>query len=169
MKLDFLSRQVDQLGFVVEDVEQTVQNYYERFGIGDWHFYTYQKPFVPYMTWRGNPGEYSMRVALSYFGKSRVELIQPLSGETVYKEFVERRGYGLQHLGIVVENIKQRMEEARAAGIEVIMEGAGFGPDGDGHYAYLDTEKEFGVMYELIERPKRRHPPEKIFMPSGGK
>ncbi len=38
------------------------------------------------------------------------------------------------------------------------MDGAGFGPDGDGHYAYLDTEDLISTTLELIERPKRRPP-----------
>ena len=45
------------------------------------------------------------------------------------------------------------------------MDGSGFGLDGDGHYAYLDTEATFGIMLELIERPKGRVAPEKIFPP----
>jgi hypothetical protein len=40
-----------------------------------------------------------------------------------------------------------------------------FGPDGDGHYAYLDTEKGLGTTLELIQRPNRRAPPEKICPP----
>ncbi len=43
------------------------------------------------------------------------------------------------------------------------MDGAGFGPDNDGHYAYLDTEDLVQTTFELIERPKRRNPPEKIY------
>ena len=38
-----------------------------------------------------------------------------------------------------------------------------FWTDGDGHFAYLDTEKQFDICYELIQRPKRRHPPIQIF------
>jgi hypothetical protein len=43
------------------------------------------------------------------------------------------------------------------------MDGAGFGRDGDGHYAYLDTEDQLGVTIELIERPQGRMPPEKVY------
>ena len=45
------------------------------------------------------------------------------------------------------------------------MDGAGFGVDGVGWYAYLDTEARLGVTLELIQRPKRRHPPERVFPP----
>jgi hypothetical protein len=47
----------------------------------------------------------------------------------------------------------------------MIMDGAGFGADGDGHYAYLDTEDLIGVTIELIERPKGRVEPEKTYPP----
>jgi hypothetical protein len=45
------------------------------------------------------------------------------------------------------------------------MDGAGFGLDGDGYYAYLDTEELVGTTIELIQRPRRRRPPEKIYPP----
>ena len=44
-------------------------------------------------------------------------------------------------------------------------DGAGFGPDDDGHYAYLDAEGLIGTTVELIERPKRRAPPERVYPP----
>ena len=44
-------------------------------------------------------------------------------------------------------------------------DGAGFGKDGDGHYAYLNTEEIIGTAIELIERPKERLEPEKIYPP----
>jgi hypothetical protein len=47
----------------------------------------------------------------------------------------------------------------------MIMDGAGFGLDGEGHYAYLDTEKEIGITLELIERPKSRLKPDRIYTP----
>ncbi len=59
--------------------------------------------------------------------------------------------------------MEKAIDEARKKGFEIIQEGSGFGPDGDGHYAYLNTEDIFGITYELIERPKRRHTPEKIY------
>jgi len=35
------------------------------------------------------------------------------------------------------------------------MDGGGFGPDGDGHTAYLDTEDGLGTTIELIQRSRR--------------
>ena len=164
-KLDFLDNGIAQIAFVVKDLDKTVENYYNYFGIGPWHFYTYGKPLVKRMSRKGQPSEYTMRVALSYFGPMRIELIEQVEGDTVYEEFIRDHGYGVHHLGILVENMQQALKKAEEAGFEMTMDGAGFGPDDDGHYAYLDTEEELGTTLELIERPKRRNPPEKIYPP----
>jgi hypothetical protein len=59
--------------------------------------------------------------------------------------------------------MEEAIAQAGAAGIKVLMEGAGFGLDGDGHFTYLDTESLLGITVELINRPKRRRTPEKTF------
>ncbi|MDX9984746.1 VOC family protein [Sphaerochaeta sp.] len=164
-KLTLLDSSIGQLGFVVENVDAMIQAYYENFGIGDWKVYTYGPQLLSLMTYKGEPTSYSSRIALGYFGSTRVELIQPLEGRTVYSDFIENHGYGLQHLGIYVQDMKSSLEIVKQQGISVLMEGGGFGLDGDGHYAYLDTEKTYGICYELIQRPLRRHEPESVYPP----
>jgi catechol 2,3-dioxygenase-like lactoylglutathione lyase family enzyme len=163
IKSKLLDQGVAQIGIIVQDLDSTVRRYHEVFGISPWHFYTYEKPLVKEMTYYGEPANYSMRLALSYFGPMRIELIEPGEGESIYHDFVKEHGYGIHHLGLLTENMNESIQEARSVGIEMIMDGAGFGLDGDGHYAYLDTEKDFGVTLELIERPKGRLKPEKIY------
>ncbi len=163
LPLPFLEKGVAQIAFVVQDLDRTVENYYRLFGVGPWHFYTYGKPLVPRMTRHGKPADYTMRIALSYFGDMRVELIEHIAGDTVYEEFIRRHGYGIQHLGVLVDDMEEAIAQARAAGIAMVQDGAGFGPDGDGHYAYLDTEALIGTTIELIERPKGRKTPEKVY------
>ncbi|MBN1248662.1 MAG: VOC family protein [Anaerolineae bacterium] len=161
--LPFLDGGVTQVAIVVPDIESAVEMYWGLFGIGPWHIYTYGRPLVKTMTYRGEPGDYKMRVALSYLGPTRIELIQPLSGANVYDDFIAAHGYGVHHFGVLVEDIDAALAAAGAAGIEMIMDGAGFGLDGDGHYAYLDTEDLIGITIELIERPKRRVAPERLY------
>jgi catechol 2,3-dioxygenase-like lactoylglutathione lyase family enzyme len=97
----------------------------------------------------------------------RIELIQPLSGETVYSDFIEEHGYGVHHFGLLVDDMESALDLAAKAGYEMIMDGSGFGLDGDGHYAYLDTEDALGVTLELIDRPERRFEPEAVYPPEG--
>lgn len=163
--IPFLKNGVAQVALIVQDIDKTVENYWRLFGIGPWHIYTYGKPLLKKMTYHGKPSEYKMRVALANIGPLRIELIEMLEGDTVYAEFVKKHGYGVHHFGILVEDIEAAMAQAKDAGWTVTMDGAGFGRDGDGYYAYLDTEDEIGVTLELDERPKGRMRPEKIYPP----
>jgi methylmalonyl-CoA epimerase len=164
--LPFLDAGVAQVAILVPDIDAAVATYRALFGIEPWHIYTYGKPLVKEMTYHGEPADYKMRVALSYLGPTRIELIQPLEGNNVYDDFIAEHGYGVHHFGVLVEDMEAALAEAEAAGIAMIMDGAGFGLDGDGHYAYLDTEDKIGVTIELIERPKGRVAPERIYPPS---
>jgi methylmalonyl-CoA/ethylmalonyl-CoA epimerase len=164
--LPFLSGGIAQVAQVVEDLESTVGQYWRLFGIGPWDFYTYRKPLLSRASYRGKAADYSMAIALSWMGSMRIELIQVLTGPTIHEEYVRKHGYGVQHLGILVEDMERALGQAGAAGIEMIMDGSGFGRDGDGWFAYLDTEDRLGVTLELVQRPKRRWPPEKVY-PAG--
>lgn len=165
ISLPFLQNGIAQIAFVVKDLDATVEQYYKLFGIGPWHFYTYEKPLVSHMTREGTPANYAMRVALSYFGTMRVELIEQKSGDTVYTDFIRDHGYGIHHLGVLVDDMEEAIHQAEQAGFHVTMDGAGFGLDGDGHYAYLNTEASIGTTIELICRPKGRRVPERIYPP----
>lgn len=165
LPLPFLKNGVAQVALIVKDLDEAMEQYWKLFGIGPWHVYTYGRPLVKRMTRHGQPGEYKMRVGLSWLGPMRIELIEMLEGDTIYAEFVKEHGYGLHHLGVVVDDMEAAIAEARAAGFEMTQDGAGFGLDGDGHYAYLDTEGKIGMTIELIQRPKRRVPPERIYPP----
>jgi hypothetical protein len=162
-RVPFPITNIAQICVIVPDLDQAVVNYWEIFGIGPWHFYTYGKPLVKRMTRRGRPCAYRMRVALANVGALRIELIEPLEGDTVYSEFVEKHGYGIHHVGVLIESMTEALHKAEKAGLEMTQDGAGFGPDDDGHYAYLATESLIGTTIELIERPRRRSPPEKVY------
>ena len=161
--LPFLEKGVAQVGFVVQDLDATVEHWVKMFGIGPWHFYTYGAPLVKRMSYHGRPVEYRMRLALANIGPLRIELIQPLEGDTVYADFVREHGYGVHHFGLLTDDMDASLAQAAEAGLAMTMDGSGFGKDGDGHYAYLDTEAALGTTLELICRPKGRVTPEKIY------
>jgi len=163
LPLPFLQQGVAQIALVVQDLDQTVENYWRLFGVGPWTFYTYARPLVKTMSYRGQHADYAMRLALAYAGDTRLELIEIQRGETVYGEHVREHGYGVHHWGVLVEDMADAIAQAEAAGIAMIQDGAGFGRDGDGHFAYLDTEALIGVTIELIQRPKGRAVPEKVY------
>ena len=163
--LPFLNDGIAQVAILVQDLDRTVENYWTMFGIGPWHFYTYGRPLVKEMSYHGQRADYKMRIALSQIGPLRFELIEAKEGDSIYQDFIREHGYGVHHLGVLVEDMTNALVQAQSAGLDMIQDGSGFGLDGDGHYAYLATEKQLGVTFELIQRPKSRIQPEKIYPP----
>ena len=164
-KLTILRSGINQVALVVEDLDKAVEHYWKTFGIGPWLFYTYGRPLLKEMTYHGKPTEYRMRLALAQLGPLNLELIEMVEGDTVYADFVSKHGYGVHHFGVKVENMQAALAAARKLGVEMVQDGCGFGVEGDGHFAYLDTEEKIGVMLELREAPRQRHPPDKVYPP----
>ena len=164
-ELSFLKNGIEQIAIIVEDLDKAVETYTNLLGLGPWAIFNYGKPLVKEAFYRGQPADFAQRVAFTSVGSLRIELIQTLKEPTIYADHVREHGYGLHHIGVLVEDMEACLEVAAAAGLEVTQEGTGFGLDGDGHYAYLGTEKVLGIALELIKVPARRDPPLSIYPP----
>lgn len=157
-------RSVDQVAVVVRDLEAAMQRYVEQLDIGPWDVYTYGPQLLHTMTFRGENRPYVMKLALAFVGDTMYELIESIEGPNIYEEFLNERGDGLHHLGYYVDNIDDAIAEMATKGYALLQSGRGFGVDGDGAYAYFDTERDLGCIVEAIERaaalpdPEYRYP-----------
>ena len=137
--------EIIQVGILVRDVEETARKLEKLIGIGPFQIL---EPEYRDLTFRGKPARFKIRIGLAKAGPIQVELMQPLSGETIYDEYAERKGYGLHHVAIRAENMEQSINDMKARGFDVIQSGNRPGVK----WAYLDTENETGVIFELIEK-----------------
>jgi methylmalonyl-CoA/ethylmalonyl-CoA epimerase len=153
---------IAQVGIVVRDLDRGVQAYRDLIGLSSWAVYTYGPGFVRDLTYLGRPRDYAMRIALSGSGPM-VELVEPLEGPSIYHDWLEEHGEGLHHVGVEVSSIERAMEAAAAAGFGVLQSGRGYGVDGDGGFAYLDTYDRLRIIVELLEFPRRRREPEAVW------
>jgi hypothetical protein len=155
-------RAPDQIGILVPELEAALEHYERIWGGGPWRVFTYGPKWIPRLTYRGQPGAYSLRLAISAT-RPQIELVEPLEGPSLYEEFLEQGRSGLHHLGFWVDSLESAVASFAAAGYEPLQAGAGYGLDGDGGYAYFDTERDFGVILEAIEVPKRRREPDFVY------
>ena len=139
-----------QIGIVVADVDEALPRYAAIFGEQDWLIVENGPQNMHGLHVRGEPAEFSMRLAL-VGADPQLELLQPLEGPGILGEWLERRGEGLHHLGYLVESIDETIERMRAAGFACVQHGYGFGADGSGGFAYFDTEAALGYLVEAIE------------------
>lgn len=152
-------RPIGQVGILVSDLERALERYSTLWGLGPWSGFAYGPDTVPALTYRGEPGRYSVRIALA--GQSpQVELMEPLTGPSIYHEWLESRREGLHHVAVMVASLHEAIGSMQAAGYDVLQSGSGYGLDGDGGFAYFDTEGDFDIIIEAIEVPSRRRPPD---------
>jgi len=53
-------------------------------------------------TYRGGPADFVADISLSYAGDTQLELIAPVSGDSIYREFLDRCGPGLHHVCVAL-------------------------------------------------------------------
>jgi len=152
---------VTQVGILVPDLASAIRGYQAALNLDDWLIYTYSADTVPEMTYRGEAGRFGMRLAMAGSGP-QIELIEPLAGPSVYHEWIERHGYGVQHLGFHVPDLSAVARRLAKEDWFPAQTGRGYGVDGDGAFAYYDTVEQMGLMLELIEVPATRRPSESI-------
>jgi len=151
-------RQVLQVCVVVKDLQKTMERYWNLCGIGPWQIYTLVSTNGAV---RGKPESYSMKAAAAMIGDVTWELIQPLAGPSVYKEFLEEKGEGLHHVAVVVDDFDKAVSTLGS-----LMDGTIHGIK----MAYLDTEKELGAIFEVADSLDMDllPPPEATYPPSEG-
>jgi catechol 2,3-dioxygenase-like lactoylglutathione lyase family enzyme len=149
---------IDQICFLVEDLDTAIAHYSRLFDAEHWREYEYGPETVPALGYGDGEGKLSFRLALSDCDP-QVELIQSLRGPSIYSDWVERNGYGLHHLGFFTTDMGARVRDLEMLGLRVSQWGRGYGLDGDGGFTYFDSVAAFGFIIELIEIPRRRRRP----------
>jgi methylmalonyl-CoA/ethylmalonyl-CoA epimerase len=153
---------VGQVALVVRDLDRAMATWTE-LGIGPWRVYTFDPDRLSSMTFRGRGQPQVIRIALCSLGPLTYELIEPRQGPTIYEEHLSRCGEGLHYLGYYVDDIESAVAAMAERGYAVLQAGHGFGVDGDGAYAYFDTERDLGCILEAIVGPRRMPEPERTF------
>jgi methylmalonyl-CoA/ethylmalonyl-CoA epimerase len=91
-------------------------------------------------------------VAFLPVGESEIELLQPTDPEGGVARYLEKRGAGLHHVCLEVDDITATLERLKTAGIPLINETANVGGDGK-KYAFVHPKGTGGVLVELYELP----------------
>jgi len=91
-----------------------------------------------------------VRVVLLRAGNSRIELLEAISEDSPIARFLARRGPGLHHISLRVENLAEALEGLRAAGVHLITSEPRLGAGGH-LYAFIHPDSTSGVLLELVE------------------
>lgn len=90
-----------------------------------------------------------LKIAMIPIGESRIELLEPLEGETTVRNFLEKRGEGIHHLAVLVDDLDEILKRAVERGYRVLGEPS-YGAGGK-RVAFLHPKDLNGVLVELVE------------------
>jgi methylmalonyl-CoA/ethylmalonyl-CoA epimerase len=130
---------LDHVAIVVKDLEAAIRLYRDTLGLALSHVEE-----VP---------EQQVRTAIFGEGMGRVELICPTSGDSGVAKFLEKRGEGLHHICIEVEDLDAALASLRASGAPLIDASPKPGAGG-ARVAFVHPRGMRGVLTELREGPK---------------
>ena len=129
---------IDHVAMVVEDLETTLA--FWRDGLG-----------LELTQIEEVPAEKS-RVAFLPVGGSEIELVKPTGEDSGLKRYLEKRGPGMHHLCLEVDDIEGMLKQLKERGIQLINETPVNGLGGK-RYAFIHPKSANGVMVELYQLP----------------
>src|SRR4051812_42676089 len=112
-----------QICWVVADIAAAEQEFETRFGIAKWLRINDVAFSAEHCSVRGVPTDYVIHVSIGYAGDQQVELIQPVSGNNIYAEFLADHGPGMHHVAYVVDELAAALARAERAGAAVAQRG----------------------------------------------
>jgi hypothetical protein len=136
-----------QMAFVVEDLDEAVHQFTDRFGIGPWTVFRDFAGDNP--CYRGEPTQARAHIALGFGGHMQYELIQPADDlPSVHRDVIVERGYGFHHFGYATTTFDVAVQEMHDRGYATVFS-ASVGPGS--RVAYFDTRAVLPGMTELLE------------------
>ena len=91
-----------------------------------------------------------VRVAMLPIGESRIELLEPTSDDSPISKFLEKRGGGIHHIAVEVEDINATLAKLKENGVRLIDENPRIGAEGC-LVAFVHPSSANGVLLELVQ------------------
>ena len=135
---------LDHLGIAVRSLASAVKFYESVLGLRVSGYYD-----VP---------QEKVRVAMLPLGSTRIELLEATAEDSPIARFIAKRGEGLHHIAIEVDDLSAHVRQLRAAGVGLVGDGEQVGAGGH-RYAFIHPSSAGGVLVELIAGAREKAKP----------
>lgn len=129
---------IDHIGIAVTSIDEALKFWEQSLGIG--------------VTGVEEVAEQKVRTAFLPLGDTEIELLEATDPESPVAKFIEKKGEGIHHLAIRVENLEEALEKMKDLGLRLIDEKPRYGAGG-ARIAFVHPRTAGGVLLELTERP----------------
>ena len=129
-------KKIEHIGVAVKNIEKSVHVFRDQLGIPMERMY--------------ESDAIKTKIAFFPLGESTIELVEPMDPSSPVAKFIEKRGEGIHHLCLGVENVAAALREFEAKGIELLNKEPRKTADGR-VIAFLNPKSTNGVLIELEE------------------
>lgn len=130
---------INHVAIVVEDLDAALRFWRDALGL-------------PLSKTEKNPGE-NVDIAFLPLGESEIELLQPTDPDSGIGKYLAKKGQGMHHLCVEVDDIEAVIARLVGHGVEMINEAPRVREEGT-RYAFVHPKSAGGVLVELYELPK---------------
>ena len=127
---------INHLGIATKGIEEALKFWEDALGLENVHTETVE--------------DQKVRVAMLPLGESRIELLEPTSEDSPISKFLEKRGGGIHHIAVEVEDIRAALAKLKRAGARLIDETPRIGAEGC-LVAFVHPASANGVLLELVQ------------------
>jgi methylmalonyl-CoA/ethylmalonyl-CoA epimerase len=131
------SAKINHLAIVVDDIQAALGFWQEALGL-------------PLGKVERNEGE-EVDIAFLPLGEGEIELLAPINQTSGVAKYLAKRGAGMHHLCLEVNNISATMQRLKDHGVELLNDTPKVNADGT-QYCFIHPKSAFGVLVELYEK-----------------
>lgn len=129
-------KRLDHIAIAVQDLESSLEFYKQQLGLECIEIETVE--------------EQGVRVAKLDVGNTHIELLEPLGPDTPVGRYISKKGQGLHHICVGVDDIDEGIESLKSSGTRMIDEKHKIGAGG-AKIAFVHPKSTGGVLLELSE------------------
>jgi methylmalonyl-CoA epimerase len=141
MSAELPGAKIDHLGIAVKSIAEA-RAFYEALGLKVTHEETVAHERV--------------KTAMLPVGESRVELLEPTEEDSPVGRFLAKRGEGLHHVALQVEDVEATMQRLKAQGARLISDEVQVGAGGH-LYFFVHPSSAGGVLVEIVQPRESAH------------
>lgn len=131
---------ISHLGIATKKIDEALKFWEDALGLENVHTETVE--------------DQKVRVAMLPIGETNIELLEPTSDDSPISKFLEKRGGGIHHIAVEVEDINASLAKLKAEGARLIDETPRTGAE-NCLVAFVHPASSGGVLLELTQKIKK--------------
>jgi len=134
-----INMKINHLGIATKEIDEALKFWQDALGLENVHI--------------EEVADQKVRVAMLPIGETKIELLEPTADDSPIAKFLEKRGGGIHHIAVEVENIEESLAKLKSEGARLIDEQPRIGAEGC-LIAFVHPSSTGGVLLELIQQNK---------------